>query len=84
MDWYSATLRKEQTYLNSRSLAKSASELMHNVTASSKIHYIFTGTTKVSNLSILLYRFVYELSSGDGFGDCLVGVEMLEGKENYI
>lgn len=84
VDWYSATLREAKTYLNSRSLARTASDFMRNVTASSKIHYIFTGTAQGTKESILLYRFVYELSSGGGFADCLVGVEMLEGKENYI
>lgn len=84
VDWYSATLREKQTYLNSRSLAKTASDFMRNVTASSKIHYIFTGTAQVGKETILLYRFVYELTSGGGFADCLVGVEMLEGRENYI
>jgi hypothetical protein len=59
---------------------------MRNVTASSKIHYIFTGTAGPTPTKdpILLYRFVYELSLGGGFADCLVGVEMLDGKENYI
>lgn len=84
VDWYSATLREEQTYLNSRSLAKTASEFMRNVSSTSKIHYIFTGRVQGSKESILLYRFVYELSSGGGFADCLVGVEMLEERDNYI
>jgi hypothetical protein len=79
IDWYNETLQLSQTYLNSRTLIKKATAFMKNATGSAKIHYIFTGTTQRGNDSLLLYRFIYELSLGGGFADCLVVVEMTKG-----
>lgn len=84
LEWYNYTLQLSRTFLNSRALARQAANLMSTATGSSKIHYIFTGSVARANDTLLLYRFIYELSSGGGFADCLVVVEMANGVQNYI
>ena len=84
LDWYNYTLQLSHTILNGRALVKQASNLMSVATASSKIHYILRGSMGRGNDTLLLYRFIYELSSGSGFVDCLVVVEVVDGVQNYL
>lgn len=83
IDWYNYSLISNKTYMNKNSLIKNALNLM-NLTVKSTPQYIFTSHKQKGNVSLLFYRFTYQLSLVRGYVDCLVLVETIDGKDNYV
>ena len=83
IDWYNSSLISNKTYLNKNSLIKNALKLM-NLTVKSTPLYIFTSSKQKGNVSLLFYRFTYELSLFGGYVDCLVIVETIDAQDNYV